>query len=102
MNLRVTAFIVWLMLSSSASALQPLELGLAPLYERMNVINGEQQRINQQLQAVETGARDRAFAYRSYQALEKERYQLAQEIARYRALAQSPLVTFMAPMPEAR
>jgi hypothetical protein len=102
MKLRVITFIVCLALSATASAFQPVEVGLEPLYDRSMAINGEQQLINQKLQAAETSARNRALAYRRYQVLEKERRQLTREIARSKELAQSPLITFTAPAIEAK
>ena len=97
MKQRVIAFIACLTVSSVAGAIQPVNVGLQPLYERIEAINGEQQLLNQRLQAEDTSARDRAMAYRQYKALEFERNQLAGQIVQARKLAQSPLVTFMAP-----
>lgn len=102
MSQRVIAFIVCLASSAAAGAIQPVEAGLQPLYERIQAINGEQQLLNRRLQAAETSAPDRMLAYRRYQALEEERRRLAREIARSMELAQSPLVTFMAPAAEAK
>lgn len=102
MTQRIIAFIVCLILSTTAGAIQPVEAGLQPLYERIHAISGEQQSLNQRLQATETSARERALAYRSYQVLEKERQQLVREIAQAKQLARSPLVTFMVPATEAK
>lgn len=97
MNKPAIAFVVCLISATAAGAIQPVEDGLQPLYERIQVISDAQQLLNQRLQAVETSARERALAYRTYQVLEKERQQLAREIAHSKQLAQSPLVTWMVP-----
>lgn len=102
MNQRVIAFVVCLITSAAACAIQPVEAGLQPLYGRIQAISGEQQLLNERLQSAETSARERAMAWRSYQALEKERRQLAQGIAQAKKLGQSPLVTFMIPTTEAK
>lgn len=102
MNKRVIAFIACLIFSAGAGAIQPVEAGIRPLLEHIQAINGEQQLLNQRLQVPETSAYDRASAYRRYQVLEKERQQLAREIDQARHLAQSPLVTFMAPATDAK
>jgi len=102
MNQRVITFIVCLITSAAACAIQSVEAGLHPLYERIQAISGEQQLLDRRLQAPETSAPERALAWRSYQVLEKERQQLASEIAQAKRLGQSPLVTFMAPATEAK
>lgn len=102
MNQRVIAFILLLIASTAACAIPSVEAGLQPLYERILVINGEQQLHNQRLRAVETSAGERVLAWRRYQVLEKERQQLAREITRAKRLGQSPLVMFMTPVTEAK
>ena len=100
MKLHLTAFIGCMTFSTAAVAIQPVDIGLHPLYERIEAICGEQQLLNEKLQAPETSAFDRALSYRRYKVLEVERSQLARDIAQTKKLAKSPLVTFMAPSAE--
>jgi hypothetical protein len=102
MNLRHIAFMLCLGCSMTVNAIQPVEVGLHPLYARIQVIESEQQLLNQILQTPEASASERASSYHRYKLLEQERNQLAREIANAKKFAQSPLVTFMAPVTEAK
>lgn len=84
------------------NAIQPVEVGLHPLYARIQVIESQQQLFNQILQAPEVSANERASSHRRYKVLEEERNQLEREIANAKKFAQSPLVTFMAPVTETK
>jgi hypothetical protein len=95
MNLRHIAFMLCLGCSMTVNAIQPVEAGLHPLYARIQNIESERQLLNQILQKPEASANERAYSYRRYKVLERE-------IANAKKFAQSPLVTFMAPVTEAK
>lgn len=84
-------------MSSAAHAIQPLETGLQPVYERLNVVQGAQGLLNEKLQAPDTALEQRIVAYRSWKILERERISLEASISLSEKWATSPLVTFISP-----
>lgn len=85
---------------SAAQAIQPVEAGLHPVYERLKTLHAEQRLLNERLRAHDTLLEDRVGAYRTWKALELERQNLEALIREARKLADSPFVTFIS-SPEA-
>ncbi|PTT90870.1 hypothetical protein DBR42_05025, partial [Pelomonas sp. HMWF004] len=85
------------LLIGQAQAIQPVEMGLLPLKERLAAIDGVAASLQRQLASDDAQPHERAEAWRRLQALAAEREQLARQVAATRRLAANPLVMYAAP-----
>ena len=79
----------------AAVAIQPVDAGLLPLYERVAEIQKEQLALIRKLEDPSASSASRVYAHRSYLELGDERSRIDAEIAQARKMAGSGYVKYL-------
>jgi hypothetical protein len=95
MNVRRLALLASLVAPLTAWAIQPVDVGLQPLYERAAEIQSKQFALLRKLENQSANSASKADAYRHYLVLGDERSRIDREIAQAKWMESSSLVNYV-------